>query len=150
MPRLRPPRPDELYALSALCLRSKAHWGYDAAFLAACRPELTLTETDLHETDLIVADLAGRPAGLAQISRAMEPADLMKLFVDPPHIGTGLGRTLFDWATATARAQGAARLTIEADPGAQGFYQAMGATHTGWAPSGSIPGRRLPLLELKL
>jgi hypothetical protein len=36
--RLRAPRLDELEALSDLCLRSKAVWGYDAAFLEACRP----------------------------------------------------------------------------------------------------------------
>ena len=35
--------PDEAAALSGLALRSKGYWGYDAAFLDACRAELTLT-----------------------------------------------------------------------------------------------------------
>ena len=38
-PRVRPARPDEAEALTALVLRSKAHWGYDEAFTAACRDE---------------------------------------------------------------------------------------------------------------
>jgi hypothetical protein len=40
--RIRPARPDEAGAISALALRSKGHWGYDAAFLAACRENLTI------------------------------------------------------------------------------------------------------------
>ncbi|HEY6741630.1 MAG TPA: hypothetical protein VI110_04665, partial [Lapillicoccus sp.] len=35
-------RADEAGTLSDLALRSKAHWGYGAAFLEACRDELTL------------------------------------------------------------------------------------------------------------
>ena len=44
----------------------------------------------------------------------------------------------------------AAELRIEADPEAVPFYQRMGAKITGSAPSGSIPGRRLPLLRYTL
>ena len=43
MIRLRDARQDELQSLTELCLRSKAVWGYDAAFMAACRIELTLS-----------------------------------------------------------------------------------------------------------
>lgn len=28
--------------LTELCIRSKAHWGYDAAFMALCRDALTV------------------------------------------------------------------------------------------------------------
>lgn len=147
---ITPAQPDELPALSALCLRSKAHWGYDAAFLEACRPELTLTGADLRNSHLRVARLDGLPAALMQLSRGANPADLEKLFVDPPHIGRGLGRLLFDEACALARAEGATALRIEADPDAAPFYATMGAQVIGDAPSGSLPGRRLPLLELKL
>ena len=37
---LRAPLEDELPALADLCFRSKAVWGYDAAFMEACRPVL--------------------------------------------------------------------------------------------------------------
>lgn len=146
---LRRPANRDLPALSALCLRSKAWWGYDAAFMDACRGELTLTAGELATSDLIMAEIRGQAAGLAQVTRGANPADLLKLFVDPPFIGTGLGRLLFDWAAGTARAQGADALTIEADPGARPFYERMGARLVGEAPSGSIPGRMLPLLEFR-
>ncbi|HSD78740.1 MAG TPA: hypothetical protein VLA98_15100, partial [Solirubrobacteraceae bacterium] len=58
--RLRPARAGEAAALSALALRSKGHWGYDAAFLELCRPELTLAEEDLGRLTTVVAERDGR------------------------------------------------------------------------------------------
>jgi hypothetical protein len=39
---IRKARPDEAGELTELALRSKAHWGYDEAFMASCREELTV------------------------------------------------------------------------------------------------------------
>ncbi len=147
---LHPARPEDLPALSDLCMRSKAYWGYDATFMAACVEELTITRQDLETTPLVTARNDGALAGVAQIGPLDGDADLLKLFVDPPFMGHGIGRVLFDWCKAQARAMGAARLMIEADPNAAPFYERMGAHVVGTAPSGSIPGRLLPLLELPL
>ena len=57
---------------------------------------------------------------------------------------------LFEWATAKARSLGAARMMIEADPGAAPFYERMGARHAGFTASQSIAGRMLPRLQLEL
>lgn len=150
MLKLRPPREDELAALSALCLRSKAVWGYDAAFMAACVAELTLTPADLRDTPMRVAEDDDGIAGVVQISVDGTEAELEKLFVDPARLRTGAGRVLFDWAAKTARGLGAERLIIDADPDAAPFYRRMGARDVGTAPSGSIPGRVLPRLALDL
>src|SRR3546814_14945630 len=40
---LRLAKSSECGSLSALALRSKAYWGYDSAFLQACRDELTVS-----------------------------------------------------------------------------------------------------------
>jgi len=150
MIELREPRQWELQALSELCLRSKAVWGYDEAFMTACRGELTLKPQELTSTHLQVA-VAGRvPVGLVQIAVVGEEAQLLKLFVEPVRLGTGIGRLLLAWATASARRLGALRMIIEADPDAAPFYQRSGATLAGVAPSGSIPGRMLPRLVLGL
>ncbi|MEM8726472.1 MAG: hypothetical protein AAGE86_13220, partial [Pseudomonadota bacterium] len=45
----------ELANASSLCLRSKAHWGYDAGFIDACREELSLKPTDLQNSKVMVA-----------------------------------------------------------------------------------------------
>lgn len=146
---LRPARPDECATLGALCLRSKGWWGYDEAFLEACREELSIREGDLGEL-LRVAEVEGKVAGLVQIERDGGDWFLAKLFVDPPFIGKGVGAALMRWAVGEVRARGAARLVIEADPGAADFYRHFGAAEDGIVASGSIPGRFIPRLVLDL
>ena len=148
--RLRQPKAHELPQLSALCLRSKAVWGYDQAFLDACHAELTIRTEELESSALHVAEHNGELVGIAQIAVDGDTADLQKMFVEPSAIGLGIGKALFAWAIATAKDLGARRLTIDADPGAVGFYKRMGAVEHGSAPSGSIPGRMLPRLQVEL
>jgi GNAT superfamily N-acetyltransferase len=148
--RLRDIRQDEFPFLDGLCLRSKAVWGYDDAFMAACRTELTLHPDDLRTTQLQVAERDATAVGLAQLKVSGGDAELMKLFVEPALLGSGIGRLLFAWATQRARSLGAVRMMIEADPGAAPFYERMGARYAGLAPSQSIPGRMLPLLQMEL
>jgi GNAT superfamily N-acetyltransferase len=148
--QLRDARHNELQALSELCLRSKAVWGYDDAFMTACRTELTLRPDELQSTHLQVAVRGGAVAGLAQVKVTSADADLLKLFVEPALLRSGVGRLLFEWATARARAFGAVRMIIEADPGAAAFYERLGARHAGLAPSQSIRGRMLPRLQIEL
>ena len=150
MIQLRDARQDELPALSELCLRSKAVWGYDDAFMTACRTELTLRPDELQSTYLQVAVRDSTVVGLAQVKVADTDADLLKLFVEPALLRSGVGRLLFEWATARARGLGAVRMIIEADPGAAPFYERMGARHAGLAPSQSIPGRMLPCMQMDL
>lgn len=147
---LRPVAEADLEALSALCLRSKAWWGYDAAFMALCVDALTLGPEALTPGASIAAWDGSAPAGVACVSVEGCVAELEKLFVDPPYIGTGLGRRLFDWATEAARAGGANALRILADPGAAPFYERMGAKLVGDEPSDAIPGRMLPRLVVTL
>ncbi len=150
MIRLRNALQDELPGLSGLCLRAKAHWDYDASFMAACRTELTLHPDELQNTSLQVAERDAAVVGLAQVKATGAGAELLKLFVEPALLGSGIGRLLFEWATAKARDLGAARMIIEADPGAAPFYHRMGAHQAGFTPSQSIPGRMLPRMLMEL
>lgn len=148
---LRIPREDELPALSELCLRSKAVWGYDDAFMAACMEELTLRPSDLTTTHLQLAEDEQGCLGMAQIAMVDDDAaSLEAMFIEPARMGCGAGRMLFGWAVEQARTLGAKTMMIESDPGAAAFYRHMGAYGVGEAPSGSIPGRMLPLLKLDL
>src|SRR4051812_27147684 len=125
-------------------MRSKAHWGYDDAFMAACRDELTIRAEHIPRVD--VADVDGDIVGMVRL----ESGCIEDLFVEPAAIGTGVGRALFRHVVRRAAAEGMARLSIDADPNAEGFYASMGAVRVGEAPSQSIPGRMLPLLELSV
>ena len=147
---LRKPELSELSELSGLIMRSKAVHGYDAAFMEACREELTLTPEKIARGPIIVAETDGAPAGVAQIMSHDDEWHIELLFIDPKHMGQGIGRRLMAWAVEEARRLGAKELHIEADPDAEPFYLKMGAERRGEAPSQSIPGRSLPLLVLPL
>jgi GNAT superfamily N-acetyltransferase len=149
-PVIRAPDVRELPALSELCMRSKAVWGYDAAFMKACRAELTFDPRDLVTSRIAVAAQGDSVVGVAQVKISGAEADLQKLFVEPAALRGGVGRALFDWATEAAREMGASRMIIEADPDAAPFYRRLGARDVGVAPSGSIAGRMLPKLALEL
>ncbi|MGB3710556.1 MAG: GNAT family N-acetyltransferase [Erythrobacter sp.] len=143
MPDLRRAQAADLDDASALCLRSKAHWGYDAAFMAACRDELTLREKDLSEDAVWLACVRERMAGVLHFIAEDDVGIIDKLFVEPDFIGQGVGRTLLDKAAAVAKAKNLRALEAVADPFAAGFYEQAGFAAFGTTPSGSIPGRTL-------
>ncbi|GLY64110.1 GNAT family N-acetyltransferase [Amycolatopsis taiwanensis] len=147
---LRAARPDEATVLSELALRSKAHWGYDDAFLEACRAELTLRPADLAEQRATVAQVGDRVVGFYTLAGQAPEGELACLFVEPGHIGTGVGRRLWQHAVDTARALDFERFTLDADPFAETFYRKMGAVRIGVTPSDSIPGRLLPQMAYHL
>ncbi|HET9167808.1 MAG TPA: GNAT family N-acetyltransferase [Actinospica sp.] len=152
---IRAARPDEAAQLSELAQRSKAHWGYDAAFLEACREELTLAPGQITERRTQVAvsrepDTDGALLGFGTIEGEPPAGELGMLFVDPSAIGAGVGGALFTHLGELALRLGFRRLTIASDPNAEPFYLARGAVRIGGVPSGSVPGRVLPLLALAL
>jgi GNAT superfamily N-acetyltransferase len=138
----------DLVLVSDLALRSKAHWGYDPAFLEACRAELTFTPERLVRERVRVVASESSIFGVASLSFDEPDAELTALFVAPSEMGRGIGQRLFADALLAARQRGARRLIIEADPNAVAWYEARGAARIGEVPSGSIPGRMLPQLGL--
>lgn len=147
---IRPAGRHEAGAISALALRSKAHWGYDEAFLSACTAELTLTPDDVVAQRVAVGAVGDRMVGFYTLAGAAPCIELSYLFVEPDRIGHGHGRDLWEHTCRAARSIGAEDLRIEADPFAEPFYRAMGAERTGAIPSASIPGRLLPVLAYRL
>jgi GNAT superfamily N-acetyltransferase len=147
---IRPAQTEEAALLGDLALRSKAYWGYDEAFIAACREELTVRESEVERRRATVAQRDGRILGFATLEGEAPEGILGMMFVDPDAIGRGIGRLLFEHVIATARKLGFVRVTIHADPNAEPFYQAMGAIRIGTTPSGSIPGRVIPLMAVTL
>ncbi len=148
---IRQARGGEAAGLTALCLRSKAHWGYDAEFMRRCAPSLMVKEEGISEGRVLVAmDEAGQTVGTVSIGRDGDDAELALMFVEPAAMGGGTGRKLFEAAAALARKLGYRRMTILADVNAARFYERMGARFLRNAPSDAIPGRLLPLYEYDL
>jgi predicted N-acetyltransferase YhbS len=152
-PCIRLARIDEAPGLSELCVRSKASWGYDEAFMALARVVLQVNPEQIAAGDVWVATGAdGEVAGMVALGPGERPdtLDLDKLFVEPQRIRSGVGSALVAHAIDEARRRGAKRLTILSDPYAAGFYERNGARLIGQAPSDAIPGRSVPLYEIKL
>ena len=150
---IRPAREAEAAELTALCHRSKAHWGYDAAFMAQSRAALTITPAFIATGRVFVAEEEGGTLlGIASVAPLEQDRtyDLVHLFIEPGAIGNGVGRRLFEAAVNKARDDGARRLVILADPNAAEFYRRLGASDAGEAPSESVPGRMLPMLHFEL
>ena len=147
---IAPAREQDLCQASELCLRSKAHWGYDEAFIDACREELTLTPLDLANGQVALARVDAEMVGVAHLRIEDERAHLDKLFIDPSMIGRGIGNQMFDWVREQSALAGAQEIHVTSDPQAVGFYEKLGFNRIGQEPSGSIPGRVLPIMSLSV
>jgi GNAT superfamily N-acetyltransferase len=149
--KIRRALPEECELLSEIAMRSKAHWGYSAEFMEACRAELSYTPADLEQHDFFVATHGKIIAGFHALIRLSESKlELEALFLKPEFIGQGLGRMLFEHALKTAKATGAQEMMIQGDPNAKDFYLKVGAKLIDEKESGSIPGRFLPLFSIDL
>jgi ribosomal protein S18 acetylase RimI-like enzyme len=144
--RIRRAEAADAAGLTSLAQRSKAFWGYDAAFMAACRFELTLEGRDIADDPTFVIEAQGEILGFYQLRLQGSGGDIRMFFIAPEAVRSGLGRRLWAHLERTARALGATRLEVDSDPHAEGFYRAMGMRRTGQAASGSIAGRMLPHL----
>ena len=86
---IRAARSDELAELHALALRSKAHWGYDDAFMAACSDELRVDAalTEAGRVSLAVAGPQRRVVGfaMAEHMRADLVCDALEMAIEQRH-----------------------------------------------------------------
>ena len=146
---VRPARADEAGTLTELAMRAKASWGYDAAFMAACREELTLTPHKMAAWQVWVAEVDGRIAGMVALGLD-GAAEVEDFFVEPAFQGRGVGGALMGELLSAAKAAGAEVLEVDADPNAEAIYVKLGFKTFSRSPSGSIPGRWLPRMRMAL
>jgi len=146
---VRPARAEEAEALTELAMRAKASWGYDDAFMAACRDELTLTPAKMAAWQVWVAEADGQIAGMVALSLE-GAAEVEDFFVEPAFQRRGVGGALMATLLEAARAAGATALEVDADPNAEAIYAKLGFETFSRSPSGSIPGRWLPRMRLLL
>ena len=144
---------NEARSLSNLAIRSKAHWGYSPEFMAACENELVIAKSKLESDRFLymVAEGNDEELGYYALERISESEfELEALFVEPKHIGSGIGRALLAHAKEAAAKMGGVTLIIQGDPNAEKFYLAAGGVRTGERESESIPGRFLPMFSISL
>ena len=82
----------EATILSALALRSKAYWDYDAEFIAACVDELTISAEQIQSSLTYVFEEKGHVLGFYMLESVnYREIELEYLFVEPEAIRQGYG-----------------------------------------------------------
>jgi GNAT superfamily N-acetyltransferase len=135
--------PNEAQDLTALALRSKAHWPFDPERLKRYRPQLEVHADDIRAGGVFVAVDEDRVIGFYALSPNSER--LYFLFVEPAFIGRGIGKLLWRHALATARGRGWTSITLYADRfAAAAFYR-----HQQGRVVGTMDSELGPLDELR-
>jgi GNAT superfamily N-acetyltransferase len=149
VPKIRQARPDECSALTELAMRSKAHWGYDAEFMAKVRADLeVIPEKFMPGFHVYILKIENEMIGFYSLRRVdAETATLEDLFIEPKHIGHGYGKQLWDHSLRVAQSIGYGKLTLISDPYAEPFYAKLGAVRVGEIESNAVAGRMLPLMK---
>jgi GNAT superfamily N-acetyltransferase len=139
--------PGDAEALSRIAFAAKRYWGYPEQWMERWQESLTITSDFIRRNEVYAATLDREIVGFYALAGQGREIELEHLWVTPEHIGTGVGRALFDHAVRRAGSLGAEVLGIEADPNAEGFYRRMGARRVG-ETSYPIDNQRrvLPLL----
>lgn len=150
---IRPARGAEHKILSGIAKASKAHWGYSDEAMAYWETELTISPESIAGHPTFLAEVDGSIAGFFQLARAGNGIEIDHFWVSPDFMGQGVGRALLAHAAEQAAALGFACLEIDADPHAEAFYLACGASPTGRAiaaPVAGDPQRCRPQLLISL
>lgn len=148
MTSVRAALPTEAETLTALAIRSKAHWGYDAEFMERAAPDLQVTPAVIEEAKAFVAESGKVIVGFYVLALVDDVPMLRDLWVEPSAIGIGVGARLWAHMLGQARGLGYRAVRIHSEPNAEGFYLKMGARRIGSVESSVVQGRMLPLMEI--
>jgi ribosomal protein S18 acetylase RimI-like enzyme len=149
---VRPAEINDVDAMTDVSIRSKQSNGYDDAFMDACRNELMITAAHLCQGEYWVAIDGEKIVGCASLcpDKDLRSGEVHSFFIDPDYQGQGVGRLIWSQLLERAQAYAMTDVRLDADPNAVLIYEAMGFQVVGDAPSGSIPGRRIPHMTLSL
>jgi GNAT superfamily N-acetyltransferase len=139
-------------ALTTIALAAKSYWKYPETWIRQWRDQLTVTAAYTGEHRVFLIQIDDAVGGFYSLNGNGSTLELDHLWIDPAHIGRGLGRRLLEHATAQARDAGARRIEIDSDPHAESFYEHFGARGIGKtpAPMEGEPERYLPRMVLEL
>ncbi len=160
--KLRPGTAEDIEALNRIAFTAKAHWGYSAEQMQAWREDLRIDPRLLPVQPMCVAERDGEAVAFAQLATDAagttdstdainaRPWALVALWVQPAHMGKGLGKSLLAWAARYAAERGQAELAIDSEPNAEAFYLSCSAQRVGSvaAPIEGQPQRFRPQLRL--
>jgi len=148
---IRQAEPSEAQTLTAIAHAAKRHWGYPEKWVQQWAPDLTITREFISDNEVFVAVAGEEIAGCCALVLAGSLAEIEHMWIRPEHMGSGVGRALFNYARRRAEKRTAHVLELSADPNAEGFYERMGTKRVGEVTA-DIDGqsRVLPRMRLEL
>lgn len=149
---IRRAQPNEAEALTVIAHAAKRHWNYPEDWIEQWKPDLTITREFIRDNEVFVAVLNKQIAGCCALVLTGSLAEIEHMWMQPQHMGTGIGRALFEHAKRRAEERGAQVLELSADPNAEGFYARMGAKRIAEIAAGmkSREDRVLPRMRITL
>ena len=148
---IRIAKPEDAEKLSQIAFAAKSYWKYPGKWLELWKKDLTVTPKNIAESEVHAMTENGEIVGFYELRIDGTMAALENLWIDPPHIGSGIGRTLFAHALKKAVSLNVRILNIVSDPHAEGFYVKMGAKRIGNFQT-EVDGneRLLPIMRIEL
>ena len=135
--------------LTDIAHAAKRHWAYPERWIRLWRAALTVDAAFIARHPVYCAVRGRDVIGFYALSCDGRRFELEHMWVDPAHVGGGVGTKLFRHALRTVRVRRGTSLDIAADPNAVGFYRRLGADRVGRVSS-TPRGRTLPLLRVRL
>ncbi len=129
--RIRRARPDESATLTEIAHAAKRHWGYPDEWIDRWKLDLTITSDFIASHEVFVAIVDEQIAGCCALVVSDSLAEIEHMWIRPQHMGSGVGRALFEHVRNRANELHLPALELAADPNAEGFYERMGAKQIG-------------------
>ena len=144
--------PAEADQLTEIAHAAKRHWGYPENWIEKWSADLTITADFIASNEVFVAVIDDQIAGCCALVVTANLAEIEHMWIKPEHMGSGVGRALFEHARDRARELQLSELELSADPNAEGFYERMGAKRIGDVPASmnGAEARVLPRMRINL
>lgn len=125
MIRFRRATLSDLPCLNVISVASKKHWGYPDDWIQKWIADLKITEAELANMTVTVAQTDATIIGFCAISDQPDSYEIVHLWLLPEYIGQGIGKRLLTAALA-ASTPANKTIVVTADPNAEAFYNNQG------------------------
>ena len=147
---IRPALADETAILSKIAASSEAHWGYDDIFMNQFRTLYAVDPDFINENPTFVYIRDNQIIGFYSLNLKGRFCELEFMYVKPEVIGKGIGAILWHHMIKQCKKNEIEMITLVTSPQARGFYEKMGAKHSGDVPSLLDETKIIPKLYYKL
>ncbi len=136
--------------ITNLTIRSKNYWNYGDKQIAEWKDELTITSKYVDDNQVYKLTKDNELIGFY----AFQPKNnkiikLNFLFIEPKYIGKEYGKLLMTDFLKRIEETDYEKITLDADPNAEKFYERVGFKTVGKLKS-SIKNRFLPIMEMEI